>query len=55
MEDRQSTAQKAEPQTRRVEPIFDASGTLRRIPEHDTKTDADDDLSPGRQYGHPAR
>jgi hypothetical protein len=55
MEDRSSTAQKAESQARRIEPIFDASGTLRRIPEHDAKADADGDLSSSRQYGHPAR
>jgi hypothetical protein len=55
MEDRTSTAQKADNQTSHIEPIFDASGTLRRIPSDATKPGCVDDNQLTRRASHPAR
>jgi hypothetical protein len=55
MEDRTSAAQKAEIQSNRIEPILDASGTLRRIPSDTTKPGSAHDIQFARRYGHPAR
>jgi alpha-D-ribose 1-methylphosphonate 5-triphosphate synthase subunit PhnH len=55
MEDRSSTAQKADIQTSHIEPIFDASGTLRRIPSDTAKPGSVDDIQFARRASHPAR
>lgn len=56
MNDRNSAAHKAEMQPNRIEPIFDASGALRRIPR-EAKQGSDDtrNFPSSRTTGHPAR
>lgn len=52
--EQQSAAREMEPEPRRIEPIFDASGTLRRV----SREPADPrpaELQSGRNSGHPAR
>lgn len=56
MEDRQpSPVRETEIQTGRIEPILDASGTLRRVPHDTWKTGTAGDFHSGRQPSHPAR
>lgn len=56
MNDRNSAAHKAEIQPNRIEPIFDASGALRRLPR-DTQQGSDnaENFQLNRTASHPAR
>lgn len=56
MNDRNSAAHKAEIQPNSIEPIFDASGALRRIPRDPQQGSEDAKSFPlSRTTSHPAR